>query len=299
MSVLRALLRTPQYGIALLIYLWPWARSYRKRLLAITSTTASDRYWRPYFMAIWYRLKFARADPETQEQLKLQIIGSTAGVAWARSYDARSFACELDGQLGALSYREACPVFPALERLLEVGSDWTVVHIGSSSGREMAYYAERYRASQFIGIDIVPDVVQYASEAHRAANLRFMVADIRNMRSMLNVIIERPVIVLSHGTLQYLGPSFIGEWFQQMWAWPVISHLLINEGVSFAGQPPDELRGSVAISSWVTTHDYRWYAETAGWRTERCALIYPYRPPEAYPLHQHTAHYFYHGIRNG
>jgi len=248
-------------------------------------------------MPVWQRLEFMRADPETQERLKLEIIGSAAGVRWAQRYDARPFAEELEGRIGCLPFREACPAFPALERLCEESSGWTVVQIGSSSGRELGHFAARYPMVQFVGVDIVPEVVRYSTAAHQAPNLRLVAGDARKLRETLSFV-QRPIVLLSNGTLQYVGPAFIGRWFQDMAAWPAVRHLLINEGVLLTNGPPDQLHGSLAASSWSSTHDYRWYAEAAGWLTHAHAIIYPYRPREAYPGHGQSAHCFYHGVRD-
>lgn len=250
-------------------------------------------------MPVWHRLEFARADPDTQERLKLEIIGDAGGVRWAQFYDATPFSETLEGRVGSLAFREASPIFPALERLCEEHGPWTVVQIGSSSGRELGHYAARYPTIQFIGTDVVPEVVRYAAKAHQAPNLRFIVADAKRLRETLSscALIENPVVVLSNGILQYIGPAFIGEWFRDMAAWAPVRHLLLNEGVLLTHGPPNQLRGSFSDASWCFTHDYRWYAELAGWHSYAHAIIYPFRPPDAYPLHGQTALCFYHGVR--
>jgi hypothetical protein len=295
---LSRLIHLPQYAVALGICYAPWASAYKRRLLAVEPASAWDRYWRRYLLPIWHRMEFNRSAPAEQERLKADVVfGGANGVRWAQGYDAVPFEDLLAGRVGRLPYRDACPIWSELERLCGQSREWTVVQIGSSSGRELAYYAGRYPAIEFVGVDIVPEVVRYAAAAHRAPNLRFVAADAKHLRLALESQIQRPIVMLSVGTLQYIGASFIGQWFQDMSGWFSVRHLLIQEGVLLTHGPPDRLQGSFNAQSWTSTHDYGWYAEAAGWQTRAKAVIAPYDPPREYPEHADVAHYFYYGVR--
>lgn len=292
---LRLIVHAPQYAIALLIYVC--LPVYRRRLLGIEQSSRADRYWHRYLLSVWQRLVFERADPDTQERLKLQLIGGEAGLRWARMYAARSFEDELNGRVGTLSFRDARPIFPTLERLCADGQSWTVLQIGSSSGRELAYYAAHYPTTTFVGVDFVPKVVAFANSVHRAPNLRFLVADATRLDTIAGEV-QSPIIVLSNGVLQYIGPTKIGLWFHALAAWRAVHHVLLNECVVLTqGALDARHRSSYNRSSWSATHNYRWFAERAGWRTARSEFIYPFMPPEAYSEQGDTAVSFYHGIR--
>jgi SAM-dependent methyltransferase len=56
----------------------------------------------------------------------------------------------------------------------------SVVEIGAGTGGTLYALAMRFPQSQFVGVDIVPDMVKFANEHYRRDNLRFEVRDIIN-----------------------------------------------------------------------------------------------------------------------
>lgn len=215
------------------------------------------------------------------------------GVAWARKYDAVSTGLERRGKIGRLPVDEACPLFPALETLCRTETALALVQVGCSSGRELSYFSERYPNVLAIGLDIVPEVVAYAASKYQSKNLRFEVCPAQDMGVWFKQYTGPPVAVFTRGALEYIPPSHIARWFQEMIEVEAVHQLLLQEaGDLFHGQP-DKLRGSACASSWAYTHDYKHYAEAVGWKTVSCQIIRPYDPPIAYPEHATTVHYWY------
>jgi trans-aconitate methyltransferase len=58
----------------------------------------------------------------------------------------------------------------------------TIVELGCGPGALVASLAGSWPETRFVGLDVEPEMIGYAAAAHRAANLRFEVADLARER---------------------------------------------------------------------------------------------------------------------
>ena len=60
---------------------------------------------------------------------------------------------------------EAYPIFNEISAILgNTSSRYLVIQVGSSSGREIAYFAKMFPQHDFVGTDIYDEIVEYASQ---------------------------------------------------------------------------------------------------------------------------------------
>jgi hypothetical protein len=160
--------------LSLIIIKWAPLQKYKKHLLStwerIDQRTRIDSIlFEPFFYA-WVHYEYLpETDPERREILKGFAMGGEAGRSWARSYDsAPIFHSSYD-----IPFSEANPFFSEMDKTLSELNDAVIIQIGSSSGREIAYFASKYPKLQFIGTDVYPEVIEYSDIHHKEKNLKF------------------------------------------------------------------------------------------------------------------------------
>lgn len=238
----------------------------------------------------WIRdIYLVELDPDRRERLKNAVMGGSNGVDWAQAYEARPI--DRTARVGMLAWDEAIPLFPAMDALLaRLGHQGAaVVQIGSSSGRETAYFAGRAPSIAFIGLDIDRAIAERAAAIHGDANIRFVVGHAHTLLDDCAVPAEVPLVVFSSGSLQYVQPEHLRLLMSRLAVRPN-THILIMEPVDpSAGR----VGGSRYRGCWSYSHDYAHYCEAAGLTTVTTADF----QVDEDPLAAH--HSFYHGRSPG
>jgi len=197
-------------------------------------------------------------------------------------------------KVGHLTYDDARPMLSKLDKMLSsITKSLVLVQIGSSSGREIAWLAERNPMHRYIGTDIYPEVLAYSSERHNLPNLSFERCSAKEISNLLNRYKDKGIIVFSSGSLQYVQPEHLEMFFYSISRIPN-SEIILLEPASDSEGNPEELKGSLWRANFSYTHNYRFYAEKAGLITQTCEIIRPYVPYEHFPAwRRNTVHYFY------
>ena len=312
--------RNPRLIAARLGGLWvsaTWPREKIRRLLATWNLAAArSRFETLVFDDVfsrWIRNVYLKeTDPDAREALKYICMTGLGGVHWAESYD--SHLLDRSQRYGELGFDEAFPQFAAMDAILSRASaGTTIVQIGCSSGREMAYFAQRFPRLSFIGTDIDEPIVERAGRAHPHANLQFKVAraheicraapggagrqDIRpGATDAAGLFIlgagapgGEPLILFASGSLQYVQPEHLEIMFNTIGrrgrTTLVLGEPWQEKGASI-GRGHSRWRGNFSYS-----HDYRTYAERAGLKIIECRIVQPFSDPRN--SHFHARHYFF------
>ena len=82
------------------------------------------------------------------------------------------------------------------------------------------------------------------------------------------------------------------EVFKNLAELPDLKIFLVEPG-DFSIKRPDEIHGSLWRGNFSYTHDYKFYAEQAGFKTIKNFIIKPYSLDD--PIHSFTCHYYYLG----
>jgi Putative methyltransferase len=230
-------------------------------------------------------------DPDRRESLKHLAMGNESGLRWTQSYNHQPL--NLAGNVGDLPFDEAMPIFSGTDTILKNKTGAVVIQIGSSSGREISYFASKFPDFLFIGTDIYPEVIDYSSANHKEKNLRFQILPAKDIGTLLQKFPEKAIVVISSGSLRYVQPEHLKVFFQGVGQYN--AEILINEPGYFDTVSPDRLHGSQYRDNLSFTHDYRYYAEKAGLITFSSRVIRVYLSADHSSLQYKTVHYFYHG----
>jgi len=237
----------------------------------------------------WIRFEYLREkDPDKRESLKELAMGGNSGRECAKQADA--IPLDFNAKIGDMTFNEAFPMFSEIENILgRVKTKLLVIQIGSSSGREIAYFAHKYPSHTYIGTDICQEIADYASSAHQSKNLSFRTLPAKNISGLLSEYKNEKILIFSSGALAYVQPKHLPLFFHSIAKVPSAKILLSEPGKERRGKLPDEIDGSRWRGNFTYTHNYRFYAKKANIKTVKSRVI---RLP--YPIY-----YFYYGQTNG
>lgn len=255
--------------------------------------SAFSDYFSGFVIEAWERFEYYRErDPALRERLKRIAMEGEGGVEWAKRYLAQSI--DLNARLGNMSVREACPHYELIDQICSNSSgNLLVIQIGSSSGREIAYFASRHPAVSFIGTDIDDDIVDFQRQTHHFQNVVFASASANDLSSLMKEQAQRPLLLFSNGSMQYVQPEYLPDFFARLVKFDDIQLVFVENGDEKDGTP-EGFCMSKPRAGFSFTHDYRFYAEMQGFETMESRIIRPYVPYNKYG-HHFTVHYFYHG----
>ena len=220
-------------------------------------------------------------------------MGGASGKNWAKHYN--SIPIDFTRKVGNMTLREAIPIFDVVETILSnAESNYSVIQVGSSSGKEIAYFATMFPQHQYLGTDIYKEVLEYSSQHNSLPNLSYALVSAKDIYNLLQTRATSSTLVYSIGALNYVKPEHLTIFFNSLSKFPNLKILLLEPGNESQGRV-DELRNSIWRGDFSYTHDYKYYAEESGIETLECEIIKPYIPYNNFPTHRNIAHYFYYG----
>jgi hypothetical protein len=270
---------------------------YKNRLFSSWTTDAKNRTTLDNLMLAaastwWFKhVYLAESDPEKREALKAPFMGGESGRDWARHYEESPI--DLGARVGALAYSQACPLLFELDNALRDGEPALVIQIGSSSGRELAWLAERHPRHDYLGTDIFDEVIAYSAAKHGSERLKFVLWAAKDAAELARPG-NRRAVYFSSGSLNYVQPEHVAKLFTALGERGK-TEFFVQETATLKPRP-DSLKGSGWSGNFTYTHDYRHYAESARFKTLDCRIIEPWVPQERYPNQLGVGHYYYRGI---
>ena len=143
------------------------------------------------------------------ERLDLQtrLMGNANGVDWAIYYQS---AIEDEfppprgtKTIGKLDFHDTIPSFERINKYLTDTEDCcTVIQLGASSGKDIAYFSKNHPRHKFYYTDIFDSVVEYASKVHNYSNLHFLTASAENLHLIASATRDNSVLLFSMGSSQ-------------------------------------------------------------------------------------------------
>jgi hypothetical protein len=137
----------------------------------------------------------------------------------------------------------------------------------------LAWLAAECPNHDYLGTDVYPEVIAFCRDAH--PEIAFETCAAKDLPALLESKRDRSIVVLSSGSLQYVQPEHLQQLFRALVAFPGIG-ITLSEPASLKNGPPEQLHGSRWRANFSYSHDYRWYAEKAGWTTGYCHVVAPY-----------------------
>lgn len=236
-------------------------------------------FWHEY----WMRTVGQRLDIQTM------LMGEEKGVAYAKNYQKIPFPPAKGAEMvGALDWHDACPFVKQVEALLDSkGKRTTVIQLGASSGREIAYFSNKYPRHEFFYTDIFDSVVEYARNLYSQPNLRFLTCSAENLSIIASLSDSDDVVIFSSGSAQFVYPEHLDLMFYRL------SRNVRDKTIQFVvNEPGDELdcnplsmTGSKPRGNFSYTHNYSFYAKKHQFSLLHWELISPYHPQSKFPEH--------------
>lgn len=205
----------------------------------------------------------ASASTARRENLKALCMGSGSGVHWAKTYLERGFPDALTSQFMMFTY---------LEEQLSEGQIQSVHQVACCSGREIAYYAQRYPEVDFCGSDVEPQIIEFLREHWRKVpNLRFEVLPLESTKPDDRARLEADLVFASGG-LHYMDEDSLKNFFTR--CREACKVLLLSQPLHAEFDPTDQTSSKPRIQlSW--SHPYSRYLKQTGWIPSRQAEMQP------------------------
>ncbi len=250
--------------LSVIICVFPLFKGWKEQIIkgrfAADTLSSFDRAVFLYVYTFWERFEYLKEkDPYKREAMKEYVMGGESGMAWAKHYQSEPI--DLDRQTGELSYREAHPIFEILEKVIREKAsncDLAIFQVGCSSGREIAYFAEKFPDLTFIGTDIYDEVIDFASSAHKLENLKFIKIAANNMAGQFDSIEADEIIVFTSGCLAFVLPEHIDKLFNDISKCGKPVTLATQEATGYdvsnlTGKLPSSWAGSLSYSPQYPT----------------------------------------------
>lgn len=252
-----------------------------------------DNLFFPMLFKIWLETEFwPESDPDRSEELKKLCMGGVSGRNWAQFYD--DIPLDFSGPFGCLDFAKAHPFFNEIAEVILASKEaLLLLQVGSSSGREVAYFAEKFPKHVFIGTDIYASVIEFARSKHILDNLEFVVKPAHFISDLLERE-NRPVVLFSSGSLQYVHPLHVDLFFKRASALSKLRFYILEPSSELKCNPL-ALEGSMPRGNFSWVHNYKYYAEKYGISTKKAELIRPYLSIKHDPVRKATVHYYYSG----
>lgn len=173
---------------------------------------------------------------------------------------------------------------------LEKNKDVYIIQIGSCSGRELEFFHNIFPELNFISTDINDEILDFQKEKYKYKNFNFYKCYAENINKCIedNNIQNKIIIIFTSGTLQYVNPHFLIDFFNQLKRFKNIN-LFLNEPISLLFIDNSNLiyksRGNISFS-----HRYDSYCNEFNIIEKK--ILRPYAIDDIF--HKDTGHYFLH-----
>jgi trans-aconitate methyltransferase len=301
--ILDITINIPTILICFAIIKLPLFKKYKFHLLATwvdpEKRSRADKLLYRVLISIWTNFEYLKeSNPDKRESLKSLVMGGESGKKWADIY--LNDPIDINEKYGNMTLKEACLVYEEVKTTLSnMNQKCVIIQIGSSSGREITYFAKMFPQHEFIGTDIYDSVVNYANSNNKLKNVSYVKNAAKDIDKLLDTLFNRSAnqnfLVFSTGSLQYVQPEHLPIFFKSLNKFPNVSVLLTEPGNQSKGMP-DNLKTSIYRGNFTYTHDYKWYAEESGIETVKSKMTIPHYPYEDFgPDHLGLVLYFYYG----
>lgn len=198
-------------------------------------------------------------------------------------------------RVGLMSLKDSSLIYTRIinfikKNNLEKNKDVYIIQIGSCSGRELEFFHNIFPELNFISTDINNEILDFQKEKYKYKNFNFYKCYAENINKCIedNNIQNKIIIIFSSGTLQYVNPHFLIDFFNQLKRFKNIN-LFLNEPISLLFIDNSNLiyksRGNISFN-----HRYDSYCNDFNIIEKK--ILRPYAKDDI--LHKDTGHYFLH-----
>jgi hypothetical protein len=227
-------------------------------------------------------------------------LGEGRGREWAKYYYHQHFKNlrELKKKkCGLIAANTATPIFEKiidfiLKNNLKNDNDLYIIQLGSCSGRDLDFFYNIFPKLNYLSTDINDEILEFQKKKYKYKNFNFAKSYAENIDQIIDKlnIYKKKIILFSCGSLQYVNPFFLKEFFQKIAKYKNLD-IFLNEPVSLSFfEKKNKLssnRGNISFS-----HNYYQYNNKYNNKSKviEKKIIKPYAKDD--PSHGDTGHYY-------
>jgi hypothetical protein len=237
---------------------------------------------------------------EEIRELTNSTLVNGEGRKWAQYYYDKHFQTldELKKRrTGTMSQNDATPIFERMINYIKLNNlsddkNTYIIQLGSSSGRDLEFFLKIFPKLNYISTDVNDEILDFQKEKYSYPNFKYFKCYAEDIDECINhfKISEKNIILFSSGSLQYVNPFFLEEFFSKIKNYKNLN-LFISESVSLLFIDNNKLisdnRGSISFS-----HRYDEYAKNSNLSIIENQVIRPY--PIDDKQHGQTGHFDLH-----
>ena len=224
---------------------------------------------------------------KNREELR-ELTNSTLidgeGRKWAQEFYDKHFQTldELKKRrTGIMSSNDASPFFERMINFIKLNNlsddkNTYIIQLGSSSGRDLEFFLKIFPKLNYISTDVNDEILDFQKEKYSYPNFKYFKCYAEDIDECINhfKISEKNIILYSSGSLQYVNPFFLKEFFSKIKNYKNLN-LFISEPVSLLFIDNNKLisdyRGKISFS-----HRYDEYAKNSNLNIIENQVIRPY-----------------------
>jgi len=198
-------------------------------------------------------------------------------------------------RIGIMSQSDATPMFERMINYIKSNNlsddkNTYIIQLGSSSGRDLEFFLKIFPKLNYISTDVNNEILDFQKEKYSYPNLKYFKCYAEDIDECINhfKISDKNIILFSSGSLQYVNPFFIEEFFSKIKNYKNLNSfifepvsLLFLDNSSFISV----YRGNTSFS-----HRYDEYAKKSGFNIIENKVIRPYSTDDK--QHRHTGHFY-------
>jgi hypothetical protein len=277
------------------------ARKHINRVAKVSSWTNKTLYHRLVRKVFWNYVYY-ELDATSRSQAQQGLMGGEESLKWAMHHaDFKELSTQrTDSNFppkrgtcvhGEIDFLDAYPIFSYLPKILRDQMSGMCIQLGSSSGKEVAYFSTFSNNMRFFGIDAYSEATEVASKRYSSPNLEFRTGDFMSTFTVLCDSNLDPVVMFSNGSLLYMFPEQLIEFFSRVATINRPISLILSEPIIICGigslleirsirtsKPKADYKGlSMPAGNMGYSHDYTGYALMSGLRLEHIQYSFPHK----------------------
>jgi len=206
------------------------------------------------------------------------------GRKWAEIYYKNHFLTLAElrkRKTGMISKNVAVPLYEKIidfikSKNLFDNKDTYIIQLGSLSGRDIEFFLKLFPKINYISTDINNEILDFQKEKYNYSNLKYFKCYAENIDECIDhfKISDKNLIIFSRGSLQYVNPFFLEEFFLKIKNYKNLN-LFISEPVNLLFIDNNKLiSDNRAIISF--SHRYDEYAKNSNLNIIESQVIRPY-----------------------
>ena len=192
-------------------------------------------------------------------------------------------------------FNDASPMFERIINYIKSNNlsddkNTYIIQLGSSSGRDLEFFFKIFPKLNYISTDVNNEILDFQKEKYNYSNLKYFKCYAEDINECVNHfnISDKNIILFSIGSLQYVNPFFLEEFFSKIKNYKNLNlfildpvSLLFIDNFSLISDNRDHISFS---------HRYDEYAKKLFFNIIENKVIRPYSIDDK--SHGHTGHFY-------